>query len=133
EIGWRERQCQAQESAFYDPPINCSVASDAQKQEIGPSGQANEHPQLYAAHSTPSELAPFQLIELHFGPRHQGRIAGYRIGEDQSGGIETILQTPDNADAAIDRAAHNFISQVPRLYGCKDQGLSLITPKWRKR
>src|SRR6516165_3152794 len=31
------------------------------------------------------ELAPFQLIELHSVPS-QGRIAGYRISEDQSGG-----------------------------------------------
>jgi hypothetical protein len=34
------------------------------------------------------ELAPFQLIELHSVPS-QGRIAGYRIGEDQSGGIRS--------------------------------------------
>jgi hypothetical protein len=34
--------------------------------------------------------------------RSQGRIAGYRIGEDQSGGNGTILQPvsrPDNADS----------------------------------
>jgi hypothetical protein len=39
-----------------------------------------------------NQLAPFQLIELHSVPVRQGRIAGYRIGEDQSGGNETILQ-----------------------------------------
>src|SRR5262249_52897634 len=33
------------------------------------------------------ELAAFQLIELHSVPASQGRIAGYRIGEEQSGGI----------------------------------------------
>src|SRR5215470_17964227 len=38
------------------------------------------------------ELAPFQLIELHSIPASQGRISGYRIGKDQSGGIGTILQ-----------------------------------------
>src|SRR5262249_37760946 len=38
------------------------------------------------------ELAPFQLIELHSIPASQGRISGYRIGKDQSGGIRTILQ-----------------------------------------
>jgi len=38
------------------------------------------------------ERASFQLIELHSFPASQGRIAGYRIGEDQSGGNETILQ-----------------------------------------
>src|SRR5262249_15064224 len=32
------------------------------------------------------ELAPFQLIELHSVPS-QGPIAGYRISEDQSGGV----------------------------------------------
>src|SRR6516162_8911188 len=36
-----------------------------------------------------NELATFQLIELHSVPS-QGLIAGYRIGEDQSGGNETI-------------------------------------------
>src|SRR5262245_3125794 len=39
------------------------------------------------------ELAPFQLIELHAVPTSQGRIIGYRIGEDQSGGNETISQS----------------------------------------
>jgi hypothetical protein len=32
------------------------------------------------------------LIELHSIPASQGRIAGYRIGEDRSGGDATILQ-----------------------------------------
>jgi len=38
------------------------------------------------------ELATFQLIELHSVPTSQGRIAGYRIGNGQSGGNGTILQ-----------------------------------------
>jgi hypothetical protein len=38
------------------------------------------------------ELASFQLIESHPIPASQGRIAGYRIGEDQSGDNGTILQ-----------------------------------------
>jgi hypothetical protein len=38
------------------------------------------------------ELAAFYLIELHSVPVRQGRVAGYRIGEDQSGGNGTILQ-----------------------------------------
>jgi len=37
------------------------------------------------------ELASSQWIELHSIPASQGRIAGYRIGEDQSGGDGTIL------------------------------------------
>jgi hypothetical protein len=36
------------------------------------------------------KLAPFQLIELHMIPASQGRIAGYQIGEDQSGGIRAF-------------------------------------------
>jgi hypothetical protein len=40
------------------------------------------------------ELAPFQLIELHSIPASQGRIAGYRIGSDQSAGIGATVQ-PD--------------------------------------
>jgi hypothetical protein len=38
------------------------------------------------------EVAPFQLIPVHSIPVSQGRIAGYRIGENQSGGNGTILQ-----------------------------------------
>ena len=34
------------------------------------------------------ELASFQLIELHSIRASQGRIGGYRISEDQSGGNE---------------------------------------------
>ena len=37
------------------------------------------------------ELASFQLVELHSVPASQGRIAGYRIGEDQSGRNGTVL------------------------------------------
>jgi hypothetical protein len=37
------------------------------------------------------EFAPFQLIEWHSIPASQGRIAGYRIGEGQSGGNGTVL------------------------------------------
>jgi hypothetical protein len=33
------------------------------------------------------ELAPFQLIELHSIPAGHDRIVGYRIDQDQSGGI----------------------------------------------
>ena len=38
------------------------------------------------------EVAAIDLIELHLVPASQGRIAGYRTGEDQSGGSGTILQ-----------------------------------------
>src|SRR5262249_32820145 len=61
-----------------------------QKQEIGPSGQANEH-NSYAAHSTPSELAPFSMDRNAFGPRQPGRMTGYRIGQDQSAGLHAKL------------------------------------------
>jgi hypothetical protein len=49
-------------------------------------------PRYRSAAEQRDELATFQLIELHSFPASQGRIAGYRIGEDQSGGNETILQ-----------------------------------------
>jgi hypothetical protein len=39
------------------------------------------------------ELAPFQLIELHSIPTSQGRIAGYRIGSDQSADIGATVQS----------------------------------------
>jgi hypothetical protein len=35
------------------------------------------------------ELASLYLIELHSVPVSQGRIVGYQIGEDQSGGNDT--------------------------------------------
>jgi hypothetical protein len=52
----------------------------------------SERPRDRRAAEQRDEFAPFQLIELHSVPVRQGRIAGYRIGEDQSGGNETILQ-----------------------------------------
>ncbi|MGO9849421.1 MAG: hypothetical protein ACLPKT_23295, partial [Methylocella sp.] len=39
----------------------------------------------------PSWIAP----RIAFGPRSQGRIAGYPIGEDQSAGLKAILQPAD--------------------------------------
>ena len=44
------------------------------------------------------EIAPFYLIELHSVPVSQGRIIGYRTGEDQSAGIAGILQPVRGAD-----------------------------------
>jgi len=73
----------------------------------------------YAAHSTPSELAPFQLIELHFGPRHQGRIAGYRIGEDQSAGVRAFSHPPGLAEPS---------PTLPRASAVK--GLRWPLPSW---
>jgi hypothetical protein len=40
------------------------------------------------------ELAPFQVIELHSVLASQGRIVGYRTGEDQSGGNNGTLLQP---------------------------------------
>ena len=39
------------------------------------------------------ELATFQLIKLHSVPASQGRIAGYRTGEDQSAGFSQPCRT----------------------------------------
>jgi hypothetical protein len=56
----------------------------------------DRHPRLLRArHERPcnraaekrDELASFQSVELHLIPASQGRIVGYRIGEDQSAGI----------------------------------------------
>jgi hypothetical protein len=47
------------------------------------------------------ELASFQLIEAHSVPVSQGRIAGYRIGEDQSAGITGILQPVSRPRSAM--------------------------------
>jgi hypothetical protein len=46
------------------------------------------------------EIAAFELIELHSIPASQGRIAGYRIGEDQSGGNGTIYTCQPTTRAA---------------------------------
>jgi hypothetical protein len=37
------------------------------------------------------EVASFQLIELHLVPPSQGRIAEYRIGEEQSAGYTRLF------------------------------------------
>ena len=46
-----------------------------------------ERPRSGRAAEQRDELASSQLVELHSVPASQGRIAGYRIGEEQSGGI----------------------------------------------
>jgi hypothetical protein len=51
-----------------------------------------ERPHRRRAPEKRDELAPSQLIELHSIPASQGRIAGYRIGEDQSAGIGATVQ-----------------------------------------
>src|SRR5262249_16654467 len=51
-----------------------------------------ERPCASGAAQKRDELPSSQSIELHSVPASQGRITGYRIGEDQSGGNETILQ-----------------------------------------
>jgi hypothetical protein len=47
-------------------------------------------PRCCRAPNQRDELAAFQLIELHSVPVSQGRIIGYRIGEDQSAGIASL-------------------------------------------
>jgi hypothetical protein len=59
-----------------------------------------ERPRRCRAAEQRDERATFQLIELHSVPVSQGRIAGYRIGEDQSGGNGTILQSVSHKAAA---------------------------------
>ena len=61
-----------------------------------------ERPRRHAADKR-DELAAFQLIELHSVPIGQGRIAGYRIGGEQSAGIGALAKpvpTPLGASLA---------------------------------
>ena len=51
----------------------------------------SEWPRGRGAAEQRDERAAFQLVELHSVPASQGRIAGYRIGEDQSGRNGTVL------------------------------------------
>jgi hypothetical protein len=51
-----------------------------------------EGPRRSRAAEQRDEIASFYLIEVHLFAVSQGRIAGYRIGEDQSGGDGAILQ-----------------------------------------
>jgi hypothetical protein len=39
------------------------------------------------------EIAPFQMIELHSVLTSRSRIAGYRIGDDQSAGVPSYFTT----------------------------------------
>jgi len=45
-----------------------------------------ERPRRRRAAKQRDEIASSQLVELHSVPGSQGRIAGYRIREEQSGG-----------------------------------------------
>jgi hypothetical protein len=56
-----------------------------------------QRPRRRCAAQKRDELPSSQSIELHSVPASQGRIAGYRIGEDQSGGNEAILQPVSRA------------------------------------
>jgi hypothetical protein len=57
-----------------------------------------KRPRRRSAAEQRDEIASFQLIELHSVPVSQGRIAGYRIGEDESAGIAGILQPVSGAE-----------------------------------
>jgi hypothetical protein len=52
----------------------------------------HERPRSGRAAEKRNEIAPFYLIDLHSVPVSQGRMVGYRTGEDQSAGIAGILQ-----------------------------------------
>jgi hypothetical protein len=45
-----------------------------------------KQPNCRRAAEARDELTPLQLIEVHSVPVSKGRMAGYRIGEDQSAG-----------------------------------------------
>jgi hypothetical protein len=57
-----------------------------------------ERPHYRSAAEQRDELASSQLIELHSIATSHGRIAGYRIGDNQPGGIGTILQPSSGAE-----------------------------------
>jgi len=61
-------------------------AADAPR-SARPARARGERPSKHRSAEQRDEVASVQLIELHFNPASQGRIAGYRIGEGQSGGI----------------------------------------------
>jgi hypothetical protein len=50
-----------------------------------------ERPRGDRAAEERDELASFQLIGLHLVPASLGRIAGYRISEDQSAGMPQLI------------------------------------------
>jgi len=68
------------------------------------------------------ERASFQLIELHSFPASQGRIAGYRIGRDQSAyvraqlahskGLSVSLGTGRRAVASV-APSHGYSQPIP--------------------
>jgi RNA polymerase primary sigma factor len=68
------------------------------------------------------------LIELHSIPPSQGRIVGYRIGEDQSGGNGAILQPVivienKNAILPIDAVIQSNLRETTT------RTLALLTPR----
>src|SRR6516165_4780386 len=88
------------------------------------------------------EVTPFPLTEMHPTPRSQGRIGGYRINEDQSGGSlqgqgesptksvpcgggHCWLTNRKNIPAAINRASR--VPTTNEVTGCR-LGLTAFDP-----
>jgi len=76
------------------PPYNEEAFSRSQVPDspTGPLRPRRERPRRHSAAEQRDELAALQVIELHSVPS-QGRIAGYRIGRDQSGGFSQPWRT----------------------------------------
>src|SRR5262249_4084904 len=83
------------------------------------------------------EVATFQLIGLHSVPTSQGRITGYRIGEDQSGGNETISQSVGRSLSSrwycsILFSTENLLATC-KFDRCPNLASKLSVRRWRSR
>jgi len=89
-----------------------------------------ERPGSGSAAEQRDELATFQLIELHSVPS-QGRIAGYRIGNGQSGGVAVRnsrrLGTPR---AIIQIIPHHRAACARSRPGVSKRQLAVVRRRW---
>jgi hypothetical protein len=93
-------------------------AQEPDGRQLGLLRARSERPRGGGTAEQRDELASFQLIELHLIPASRGRIPGYRIGGDQSGGSGAILQ-PGSRHAANDSASE-FQLAVSGVERCSD-------------
>jgi hypothetical protein len=92
---------------LYSRSASCAFGQSA-------SAPGRERPRHRRTAEQSDELAASELIEGHSVPPKKGRIAGYRIGWVQSGGIGAILQPAFSPTSKSGSAGSKMIVTIQR-------------------